>query len=190
MNRKINKRISLVWVFIFFINPNLVFAAGGAHGPSLGVESLLWPLVNFLIYLGILIYAYNRLVKPALYERSRQVVEKINKAAAVRLTAEEELKEVEERLRTIEGEKQEIREQLLVEGRNGVKEILKNAEQSAVSMRRDSERRMASDLGQAYNEIRKQIIKQAAERARRHLEAKLSPDDDYRLRQEALRAIL
>jgi F0F1-type ATP synthase membrane subunit b/b' len=161
------------------------FAAGGEHAEV----SLLWPTLNFFIYLAILGYCIRRLVNPALRARAAEVDDLLQRAARDIAAAAEELGLRQERRRGIAQEQQLIRERLEQDGERIAREVLKNGEHAAAAVRADVGKKVERELKKAAAEVRQQVVEGAAKRARDVLRRSLAPDDDRRLRQEAINGL-
>ncbi|MFN8390467.1 MAG: ATP synthase F0 subunit B [Bdellovibrionota bacterium] len=171
--------------------PAAVLAEAVTHAEheAPGIGSLAWPTVNFAIYFGIVVYLYRRFGRPALVARTAGFEAHFIKAAQVLDQAERELATYENRLRTIVDEQQAIRERLATEGAQIAEQIMVQAEESAAALTRDTSRRIERELSTARSEVRQQAIRRATELALQQLQKGLSADDDFRLRQEALRGL-
>ena len=171
--------------------PAVALAAGHgaqAHGPAPTIGSLIWPAVNFAIYLIVMVYLYRRLVRPALKVRAVDFEQRLRKAAQSFQEADREHSLLDERLREIEIEKQEIKDRLTKEGTQMAAQVLVAAEQSGAHMMQDVGRRIERELQKARAEVRQEVINRATAAARKQLEA-VSAADDLRLRQEAIRGV-
>jgi F0F1-type ATP synthase membrane subunit b/b' len=155
-----------------------------------GVGSLLWPAINFAIYFGLMVHFYNRYGRAALRARKIDFEQRFAKAAQLIDEADRELGALENRLRNAAAEQQSIRERLATEGAQIAAQVIAAAEQSAEAVKRDVARRIVRELSAANADVRQKVIAAATEVARGRLEAGLSQEDDYRLRQEAVRGLL
>jgi F-type H+-transporting ATPase subunit b len=180
---------ALVSVFALLLLPATAIAGGGElhHEPDL--STLLFPAINFVLYLGVMAFAYFRLVRKALHQRSVGVEDSLARSAQALAQAEEELNAAKQRLAAIEQEKAELRSDFLEQGRRLQETIRVGAEKSAAEIGRDTERRIAGELKKAKAEIREEVVSLAAKLARMRLTQELSGDEDRRLREETLSAL-
>lgn len=182
--------VGMVGYALLFVLPQSAFAGEAAHHEEPTIASLVWPTINFLIYLGLIGYAYAKFIAPALLARAAGIEAHLKKAASVISEAERDLYNLENSLKDIESEQQAIRERLATEGAQIAATIVKNAEVAAAGMKKDVSRRIARELAQAQAEVREQVIQNASRLARTKISEGLSADDDHRLRQEAIRGLL
>ncbi len=164
-------------------------AEHGAHHAA-GPESLIWPTVNFIIYALLMRYFFKRFASPALRARAAHFEEHSQRAARVLADADREFRNLETRLNGIVEEQRAIRERLATEGAQIAAQVMAQAEQSANALRRDIGRRIERELHSATSEVKQQVIARATELARAQLRTELSSDDDFRLRQDAIRSLL
>ena len=164
-------------------------AGHGGHAPA-GIESLIWPAVNFFIYAAMMHHFYKKYARPALLARSANFEQHVQRAAKVLEDADRELHKLEARVQGIAEEQRQIRERLATEGAQIAAQVMTQAEQTANSNRRDVGRRIERELNAATNEVKQLVIAKATEIARAQLRSGLSTEDDFRLRQDAIRSLL
>ena len=197
-------RVQLIAAFLLceVIAPVAAFAASeshGAHDPhaaggaraahhAAGIDSLGWPLVNFLLYAFIFRYLYKRLGAPALLDRAASFEQHLKRAGQTLDDAEQDVVSLRRRLKGIHEEQTALRERLAGEGVLIADRLIVQAEEAAVSMKNDVARRIARELHAATSEVKQSAIVRATELAREELRT-LSEQDDYRLRQEALKGL-
>ncbi len=171
--------------------PSVALAAADAHGhapPTL--STLAWPTVNFLIYAFMMRAIYKKYLAPSLLARSAAFEAHVKKAAQILEDAERDLRAAEARAQQIGDEQQSIRERLSTEGAQISAQVMAQAQQSALNIRRDIGRRVDRELSIATADIKQRVITLATEQARKTLASTLSEEDDYRLRQDAVRGLL
>jgi len=194
MNMKRLKYLALV----LFAHPVVARAAehvgehAAEHGAEhhAGIETLIWPAVNFFIYAALMRHFYVKFARPALLARSANFEQHVQRAAQVLEDADRELQKLEARLAGISEEQRQIRERLATEGAQIAAQVMTQAEHTANANRRDIGRRIERELNAATSEVKQQVIAKATELARAQLRSGLSTEDDYRLRQDAIRSLL
>ena len=154
------------------------------HGPS-----LLWPTLNFIIYVTLFIIALKKFINPALKARAVEIEQQLQKASRDIAAAEAELSEREARRRGIAQEQQLIRDRLMQEGERIAKEVLRNGEAAAAEARANVGKKAGRELAKATSEVRQLVIQGSSKRARELLRESLTRDDDRRLRQEAINSL-
>jgi F-type H+-transporting ATPase subunit b len=177
----------LVVGFAIFI-PEAVWASAGGeeavHEP--GFSTLIFPVINFVIYLGIMLFAYFKLVKGALRVRSVSVEENLKKSAEALSLAQSELGQMMKRLDALDLEKVRLRDEFGQEGRRMVEAIRTASEKTKTDIHKDSMRRIEDELKKAKADIRSEVVGLAAQLARQRLERELSGVQDRQLREETI----
>lgn len=175
-------------VALIVTSPAFAFAAEH-HEEEFGVDSLIWPAVNFFLYVSLMVYLYKRFVRPLLVSRAAVFEQHLQKAAGVLEDAERELGRAEHRLREIETEQKEIRNRLTADGEHLAARLIEQAHENAAAIKRDVARRIEQETSQAQSEIRQLVIQRATGLARQALERGISPEQDRRLRDQTLKAL-
>jgi F-type H+-transporting ATPase subunit b len=173
--------------FVFFI-PQLVWASGGGEGSGHepGLSTLIFPVINFVIYLGIMVFAYFKLAKGALRERSVSVEENLKRSAEALALAQSEFAEMVKRLDALELEKIRLRDEFREEGRRMQEAIRAASEKTKADIQREAARRIENELKKAKADIRSEVVGLAARLARERLQRDLSGMQDQRLREETV----
>jgi F0F1-type ATP synthase membrane subunit b/b' len=171
-----------------FILSSVAYASSSAHqaaeGHHPGVSSLLIPLVNFVIYVGILVYAYRKKGSAMLESRSVAISAKIEQAQSLLDAAQKEYAEKRARFDALGSEIQALRSAFAKENEQMVRDILNLAEEQAAGLARDNERRVQGEMKRARAEIRCKMVRQVGEISRLKLAQALTPEVDARLRNE------
>jgi F0F1-type ATP synthase membrane subunit b/b' len=174
-------------VLLLLTSPALAAGGAGHHAP--GISTLLWPAVNFCLFCGLAVWAYGKLVRPALVERAVDVERQLNRSAELRAEAERELEAKKRRLEYLTSEKDEMVTRLEKEGEAIAREVIESAHDSVRIIAENAERRVAGELAGAKSEIRREVIERAGVIARDRVIRELSLDDDQRLRAEAVASL-
>lgn len=169
--------------------------AGAAHdaghgGHHKGIDSLVWPTVNFAIYLAVMAHFYKKFAVPALKARAVNFDEQFRKAERALEDAERELRAAHNRFDQIDEEQAAIDARFGAEAQALSREILEAARRSIAQIENDVQRRIESEKVRAFEQLRNEAVARAAKVARDKLRSGLSPEDDYRLRHETLRGLI
>ncbi len=171
-----------------FVNPVATALAETAeHGAAAGhaaagLETLFWPVVNFVTYLFVMVYVYRKLAKPALLRRYQQVKSDLDRAAQELRLAQAEYSDAEERLKLIASEKSELIERYELEAKQMGETVIRNARAAAERSITDTARQIETEISQAEKELRRESIGLATTLVRKQLQAQLKDDDDRRIR--------
>lgn len=165
---------------------------GDAHGAdhhAAGIETLVWPAVNFALYVLLLAFLYRRFVDPALKARAASFDQQYRRAVVALEEAERELRQAQARFDGIAEEQAQIRARFDAEAVLLSKDILEAARRTAQQIEQDVSRRIESERAKVVDALRQEAVQRATTLARTRLERTLSEDDDFRLRHETLRGL-
>ncbi len=160
---------------------------GGAHAVSIG--TLAYPALNFIIFVGILVFAYRKAGKAKLVELHTDVKEHLKRAAEDLGAAESVFNRAQQRLDRIEDEKRTLIAALNQEGKETAEQLLAKAEVAVENSLLDTKRRIDNEVASAESELRREVVRRATVMAREKVVGRLSGDDDARLRREAIQRI-
>ena len=171
-----------VFVALFLILSAPAVAAGGEGIP---VGSIIVQAVNVLIFIGLMIFFVRPKMRAFFEDRRKAYDLAVNQAQALRQKADQEKREIEEkianfqRLNTAELEraKQEaeaLKQSMLAQGENLAANIRKEAAQAA-----------ENELNKAKQELRAMILQQALETSRNKF-SELSSLDHKKMNQQFL----
>jgi F-type H+-transporting ATPase subunit b len=191
LNDKFFRAAKISGFFSVFL-PSAVWASAataGQHAPP-GIESLFWPVVNFVLYLFVLRWGYGAAVRPLLRDRSIQLERDLQQAANLLSDAERQRDALSQRLAAVESEQQELRERLKRDGEHLAQLVIGKAQEAARQLEREILRRIDAERAKAVAEIRREVVFAATGLARERLAVRLGAEDDVRLRQITLRTML
>lgn len=173
-----------------FLTKSAFASSGGEHGAlPPDISTLFLPFVNFVIYVGFLVFCYFKYVKKLIADRSVKIEEQIENCAKELANAQSKYAKTKERIIGIYKERERIIKDLEQEGHILAGAIVKAAEKAASELKTETQHRIDSELQKAKGEIRAKIVHLASNLAKEKLGLGLSSDDDYRLRKEAILSI-
>jgi len=183
--------MKMIFQFSFlaiFLAPSMALAAGG--GEPAGLSSLLWPAVNFSIFVLVMRKLYRKHVSVLLRGRSASVKNHLDRARIDLAEAEESYQGLYNKLTNIEVDKRELFARFDTEGANLSKIILEQAGLQSQRVEADSKRQIDSELSQATKGLKRTAIEEAIKLAEAKLKDGLSVDQDKLLRSDALSALI
>ncbi len=157
------------------------WAAGGGehHGPE--ISGIIFPLLNFLIYAGIIYYFAFPLIRSFLKARHDEVLVTVTGAAARKRSAEALVGDYRGRLAKLKQEIDSIQAGLKAEGKRDKARLLREAEALAAKIKSDAhllaEQEVKAAKHQVFLELAERAKASATDLIRRHL----SPADQGRL---------
>lgn len=172
-----------------YLCSNQAWAASGEAHAEAHLSSLSWPAVNFTLFALLILYLYNKLAKPKVLAHAVEVEQALQKTARIFEEADRELYSAQNRLKGIHEEQKEIEQRLETEGAQLAAEVIDSAEKAVLQIKHDISKKIQQKQRAAQAEVRALVLKQATDLARKQLASGISPEDDLRLRQEAIRNI-
>lgn len=169
---------------------NIAFAseASANHEPA-DISTLVWPTVNFAIYVFLMNFMYRKLGKPALEARTANFETAYKKADSYLEKIEREHRQAQERLRNIKREEEEIVVRMHKETEFESANIVSSAEQTSKQIADDVKRRINQESTKINEELRNLIITEAMKKAEVKLKSALTKEQDYSLRQNTIRSL-
>ena len=158
-------------------------AAEGEHVQSLGqmLVGLLWPIANFVIFIGVIYYFGNKPFKEYLANRSTSIRKDLVEAAELRSTANAQLQQIEQKLQALPGEIGALRTR-------GAEEIRAEEQRIAAAAAADRERMLEQTRREIDLQVRlakKEILEHAADLsvqlATDRIKKEVTPADQDRL---------
>jgi ATP synthase F0 subunit b len=157
--------------------------AGEHHDQSIAgmLKGLVWPIVNFVVFVGVIYYFANQPLKDYLASRSSTIRKDLVEAAELKSTATAQLAEIESRLQALPGEVNALRAR-------GADEIKAEEQRIATAAAAERERLLEQTRKEIELQVRlakKQILEHAADLsvqlATERLKKEVTPDDQARL---------
>lgn len=168
-----------------------VFASGASHfGEPPTIGSLLWPAINFSIFLFLVIHFYRKLAKPILRDYRIELeasVAKQQNEHNMLVTQQEQLKE---RLSQITQEKAELVSELEKDGRDLANMIVSTANQQAEKIIRSSKSRYNTEVQKVSSEAKRFLIDKVVSKVSSQISSSLTADDDAKYIHSSLDADL
>ncbi|HRS01979.1 MAG TPA: F0F1 ATP synthase subunit B [Bacteroidota bacterium] len=142
---------------------------------------MIWSIVNFLIFLFLLIkFAYKPIAK-AISNREKSIDDSIKNAEEANKRANELVAETEQKL--ADATKQ--MNQLIEQGKQAANEIIQKAKEEAEKIRQEKIAQSMKDIEmaqeKAFKELKKEIGTIVVQATEKILEEKLNPEKDYQL---------
>jgi F-type H+-transporting ATPase subunit b len=157
--------------------------AGEHHDQSITamLKGLVWPLVNFVVFVGLIYYFGNKPLKEYLANRSTTIRKDLVEAAELKSTATAQLAQIESRLQALPGEVNALRAR-------GADEIKAEEQRIATAAAAERERLLEQTRKEIELQVRlakKQILEHAADLsvqlATERIKKEVTTDDQARL---------
>ena len=149
------------------------WAAAGVEHHTPEISGIIFPLLNFLIYAGIIYYFAVPLIRSFLKSRHDEVLATVTEAAARKRNAEALVGDYRSRLAKLDQESDSIQASLKAEGERDKARLLREAEGLAAKIRSDAQlladQEVKSAKHQVFLELAQRAKASATELIRRHL---------------------
>lgn len=172
---------------VIFSDANAFAAVGGHHHPS--PADLLWPAVNFVLYVALLFFLLKGKVVAGLQSRSDSVAAAINKASVEIEAAKAELAAVEARMVGLSGEIDRLSTEISVEGEKESTQLLDDAKQRAKRIVEQAHKSAEGEVKATQLAIRRELAELVVKRAEELLSREINADADKRLRTAAIQEL-
>jgi F-type H+-transporting ATPase subunit b len=170
-------------MFLDLVFPASAWAAssGGAEGHSASIYQLIFPIINFAIFLYILKRFLLPPVKNHLRSRRQEILTAITAAAEAKERAEAVLRDYRDRLAHLDEETKKIGETLRAEGEQTKSKILRETEELALKIRADADFLAQQEVKVAGQQVREEIARIAHAAAEKALRTDFKATDQERL---------
>ena len=187
MKRVCSVALALLFLLTAMVGPPALAHAseeghGDAHGLSL--RSMLMQFINFAILVSIFVFAYKRVGKDFILNRSKNVEKKIDEAKEAFDRAEQRFREYEEKLAVLDREIDELRTKGRAEAEQEKREIIRMAEETSRRIKEQAKLIADQEFESAKKALYEEISILSVELAGDLLRKKMTPEDRKRLIEE------
>jgi len=165
------------------------WAAAGAEAHGASIAQIVFPLINFLIFIYLIKRFLLPFVRDHLRSRREQVVRAVREAAEAKEKAEAMAGDYRGRLARAVEETKKIKERLRAEGERERSKLLAEAEDLARRLRADGDFLAEQELKAARQEVRAEMARLARETAEELVRRHFTADDQKRLVEEFMREV-
>ena len=175
-------------VAIFFV-AELWASAAGTEGHAASITQLVFPLINFLIFIYILKRFALPAVKDYLRSRRAEISSALKDADEAKGRAEAAVRDFRSRLAGLDDEARKIREELRAEGGREKAKLIREAEGLASRIKADANFLADQEVKSARRRLREELGQTARTAAEELVQRHLTPADEMRLAEEFLREV-
>jgi F-type H+-transporting ATPase subunit b len=155
------------------------------HAPALG-----WLLVDFAVFVLILYWFGRKPMAAFLQNRSNAIRTALEEARQAKAEAEARAAELEQRVKALDGELQQIREDIKRLGENERERLIAEGEKAARRMLADTELQIQNELDRARASLKNQALDEALALAEQQLRAQMTAKDYSRLNSEFTQSLV
>lgn len=194
MRKHLNRLAGFVASTFFLVTPLVVGAAEegheghGGHAGG-GLQELVFPAINFLLFIFVLRKYALPVVREFLRKRRDTIAQALNEAKKAKDEAQALRQEYEQKLAGLAAEQERLRQQALVDAEHEKQRILEEARNMAERARREAQQTAQREVEEARRILRQEVAEQAVRLATELVRARLTPSDQGRLIQDLVQEV-
>ena len=194
MRKHLNKLAGFVASTFCLVAPLVVGAAEegheghGGHAGG-GPQELIFPVINFLLFVFLLRKYALPAVREALRKRRDTIARALNEAKKAKEEAQALRQEYEQKLAGLAAEQERLRQQALVDAEHEKQRILEEARNMAERARREVQQTAQREVAEARRILQQEVAEQAVRLATELVRARLTPSDQGRLIQDLVQEV-
>ena len=187
MRSKIRRVPAGRWIAIVTMAALVCLAATPARAAQegsetfLGLPTLVWKIINFVAFFGLLTYFLARPLTQFFASRREAIARQASEAAQARQQAVELRAEMEKRVAALSGEIAALRERLHREGEREREALTRQGETETARLLTQVDQEANRRVEHARRELATEVATAAAELARELLQRELSAEDRERI---------
>ncbi len=174
--------IPLAVGFLMLATPAL--ASDDPHAAQGGAGELIWPALNLLLLLGVIVYFARKPISSFFADRRTGIEKELNGAATELSDAEATYAKWQRRLIDLEAELEEIRNTSRQRAQSESERILADARANAERIRQDAHSAVDQELRRARELLREEATQIAIDMATQRLQREVTDADRDRLLDE------
>ncbi len=176
--------------FHFFLFTAVAFAAEGGEAEESIFKAYMWPVINFLVLLALLIYAFKKAdIKGYFRKRTELIEQTLNEARQAKELAQKALAEVEERLKVKDKEIEEIVASAKYSGEREKARLAEEGEKMKEKIMEQARTNIEFELKRAKETIKGEAVEIAMELAEKKLKEKMTKEEQMKLLEESVAKI-
>jgi F-type H+-transporting ATPase subunit b len=165
-------------------------SAGGEGEHHSVFEAYFWPVINFLVLIGLLYLLLKKMDIRGYFKKRTELIEKsLKEAREAKELAEKALEEVEEKLKVKDREIEAIINAASVSGEKEKARLQDEGEKLKARILEQAKTNIDYEVKTAKEEIKAEAVEIAMELAEKKLKEKLTKEEQLKLLEESLRKI-
>ena len=157
--------------------------AGGDSGSE---PPLYFQVINFVIFIAILVIAGRKPIRKALQDRSNKIAQEILEAQRLQTEAKDALAQYETMLKEFQQEREQMLQQYRQQGEAEKEDLIASGKKEAERIKADAERSIENERQSMQKRIERELVEEALKRAEVLINENLNPQDHTRLTNEYL----
>ena len=185
MKSHLRKVVGFATAGFFLLLPVILWAAEEGHGEHVpSISDLVFPVINFLLFVFILYRYVIPTVRDALRQRREKITLALEEAKRAKEEAERLRQDYEQKLAGLAAEQEKIREQALEAAERERGRIVEEARQMAERVKSEVQQIAQREVEEARRTLRQEVANQAVRMATELLQSRLTQTDHRRFVQD------
>ena len=185
MKSHLRKVVGFATAGFFLLLPVILWAAEEGHGEHVpSISDLVFPVINFLLFVFILYRYVIPTVRDALRQRREKITLALEEAKRAKEEAERLRKDYELKLAGLAAEQEKIQEQALEAAERERRRIVEEARQMAERVKSEVQLIAQREVEEARRTLRQEAANQAVRMATELIQSRLTQTDHRRFVQD------
>jgi F-type H+-transporting ATPase subunit b len=185
MKSHLRKVVGFATAGFFLLLPVILWAAEEGHGEHVpSISDLVFPVINFLLFVFILYRYVIPTVRDVLRQRREKITLALEEAKRAKEEAERLRKDYELKLAGLAAEQEKIREQALEAAEQERERIVEEARQMAERVKSEVQQIAQREVEEARRTLRQEAANQAVRIATELIQSRLTQTDHRRFVQD------
>jgi F-type H+-transporting ATPase subunit b len=187
MKSHLRKVVGFATAGFFLLLPVILWAAEEGHGEHVpSISDLVFPVINFLLFVFILYRYVIPTVRDALRQRREKITLALEEAKRAKEEAERLRKDYEQKLAGLAAEQEKIQEQALEAAERERRRIVEEARQMAERVKSEVQQIAQREVEEARRTLRQEAANQAVRIATELMQSRLTQTDHRRFVQDLM----
>lgn len=187
MKSHLRKVVGFATAGFFLLLPVILWAAEEGHGEHVpSISDLVFPVINFLLFVFILYRYVIPTVRDALRQRREKITLALEEAKRAKEEAERLRKDYELKLAGLAAEQEKIQEQALEAAERERRRIVEEARQMAERVKSEVQQIAQREVEEARRTLRQEAANQAVRIATELVQSRLTQTDHRRFVQDLM----
>ena len=176
--------MKLIGILIFFI-ATAAFASSAGEGHTEGVPRVVfWQFVNLVILFGIVYYYFGQKIKDAFKAREASFLSDFEKSKSIQQEAEKRLLDIKHKIRNLEDNEAATLARAQAEAADMRNQLILEAKQFVSKIKREAESAAQIEMQNAKRELHDEVVKAAVFQAHEILKKDVGQADQQRLQEQ------
>jgi F-type H+-transporting ATPase subunit b len=186
------KRITVCWITAatVLMSAGMVWAAGDAGGDLAKWKDMMWRVINFVLFVGILYWAAGKRIGQIFSQRRSKIREDLVDLEKRRKDADQKLHEVEAQIQDLDKERERVLADFKAQGEKLRQGIIEQAHHKAEQITAQAKNAATQEYKLATDRLRDQLSDMVIEAAEKMIQNQLTKEGHEKLIQQSLTRVV